>query len=55
MAMKQFNKASAAAIAGAAVTVLGAFVVLDQEVLGAIQTVLVTLLVYFVPNQGTKA
>lgn len=47
----RFNKATASALAGAAITAIGAFVALDQETLGAIQTLLVTALVYFIPNK----
>lgn len=49
--MKQINKATAAALAGAVVTVIGALTTLDAEALGAIQTLLVAALVYFVSNQ----
>ena len=48
--MKRFNKATAAAVAGAVVTVLGAVFALDADLQGAIQTVLTALLVYFIPN-----
>jgi hypothetical protein len=48
--MKTFNKATAAVLGGAIVSVLGAFVVMDAVVLDAIQVVLVAALVYFVPN-----
>ena len=43
--MKKFNKATAAVVAGALVTLIGAFVALDQEALGAIQTLLTAALV----------
>jgi uncharacterized protein (DUF736 family) len=49
--MKKLNKTTAAALAGAAVTVIGALTTLDTEALGAIQTLLVAALVYFVPNK----
>ncbi len=49
--MSKFNKATAAALAGAVVTIIGAFVALDPEVQSAIQTLLVAALVYFVPNK----
>ncbi len=49
--MRKFNKATAAALAGAAVTVIGALVVLDGELQGALQTVLTAALVWLVPNR----
>jgi hypothetical protein len=39
--MKQFNKASAAALAGTLVTLAAAFWPLESELQGALQTVLV--------------
>lgn len=48
--MGKFNKATAAILAGAVVTVVGAFFSLDADLLGALQTVLTAALVYFVPN-----
>lgn len=49
--MTRFNKASAAAVSGALVTLAGAFVALDGELQGAAQTLLTALLVYLVPNK----
>lgn len=48
--MSKWNKATAAVVAGAVVTLIGAFVALDPELMGAIQTVLTAALVYFIPN-----
>lgn len=48
--MKRFNKATAAALAGALVTAVAAFWPLESELLGALQTVLTTVLVWLVPN-----
>lgn len=49
--MTQFNKATAAAVAGAVVTVLAAFLPLGPELQGALQTVLTTALVWLVANR----
>lgn len=48
---KRFNKATASVLAGAAMTVVGAFVAIEQETIGALQTLLTTALVYFIPNK----
>ena len=48
--MKQFNKASAAAGSGLLATVVGVSLGLSPEIIGAVSTVLSTLLVYLVPN-----
>jgi hypothetical protein len=48
--MKQFNKASAAALAGTLVTLAAAFWPLESELQGALQTVLTAALVWLVPN-----
>lgn len=48
--MKRFNKATAAALAGALVTAAAAFWPLESELQGALQTVLTTALVWLVPN-----
>ncbi len=48
--MKRFNKATAAALAGALVTVVAALWPLESELQGALQTVLTTALVWLVPN-----
>ena len=53
--MKRFNKATAAVVSGALVTLIGAFVALDREVLGAAQTLLTTLLVFLVPNREVRS
>lgn len=50
--MSKWSKATAAVVSGAVVTLIGAFVALDPEVLAAIQTVLTAALVYLVPNSG---
>ncbi len=49
--MQKFNKATAAVIAGAIATAVGAFFGLAPELIGSIGTVLTAALVYFVPNQ----
>lgn len=46
------NKATAAVVSGALVTLIGAFVPLDQEAVSAAQTVITALLVWAVPNDG---
>ncbi len=47
----QFNKATASALAGALATLAGSFIpVIGQTEQGAIQTILVTILVLVVPN-----
>lgn len=51
MRFQEFNKATAAALSGAIVTILGSILILDQEVAGALQTLLATALVYFVSNR----
>lgn len=48
--MKQYNKATAAALAGALVTLAAAVWPLGSELQGALQTVLTTALVWLVPN-----
>jgi len=48
--MKRYNKATAAALAGALVTAAAAFWPLESELQGALQTVLTTALVWLVPN-----
>ena len=49
--MSVFNKATAAALAGAVATGVAMFFSLDAEVSGALATILSTLLVWFVPNK----
>jgi hypothetical protein len=51
MTFKNFNKATAAMLAGAATTIVGGFVNVDGEALGAAQTLLTALLVWLVPNR----
>jgi hypothetical protein len=48
--MKRFNKATAAALAGALITAIAAVWPLDSELQGALQTVMTTALVWLVPN-----
>lgn len=48
--MGEFNKTTAAVIAGGLVTLVGAFVHIDPELQGAVQTLLVAGLVWVVPN-----
>ena len=50
--MKRYNKATAAALAGAVIAAIAAFWPLGSELQGALQTVLTTLLVWLVPNAG---
>ena len=56
--MQRFNKATAAAIAGAVVTAVTAFwpglETLDHELPAAITTVLTVILVYLVPNKESS-
>ena len=49
--MQQFNKATAAVIAGAVVTIIGSLVSLDPTLTGALQTVITAGLVFLVPNK----
>ncbi len=49
--MSGFNKATAAALAGAVATGIGAFFSLDAEMTGALATLLTTALVWLVPNK----
>ena len=53
--MTSFNKATAAVLAGAVVTIIGAFWQPDPTVLGAIQTLITAGLVYLVPNISKDA
>ena len=48
--MGTYNKTTAAVLAGAVVTVIGAFWQPDPTVLGALQTLVTAGLVYAVPN-----
>ena len=48
--MRKVNKATAAVVAGSVVTLIGAFIALDPELQGAIQTVLTAAIVFFIPN-----
>ena len=48
--MKRYNKATAAALAGAVITAVAAFWPLEAELQSALQTVLTTALVWLVPN-----
>jgi hypothetical protein len=50
MNVKRYNKATAAVLAGAVTTVIGGFLAIDAEVLGAVQTLLTAVLVWLVPN-----
>lgn len=49
--MQQFNKTTAAVLAGAVVTILGAFWQPDPTVLGALQTIITAGLVWLIPNK----
>ena len=49
--MTRFNKATAATIGTAVTTVLGAVWAPGPEVLAAVNTLLVAVLVYLVPNR----
>jgi len=48
--MKRYNKATAAVLSGAIVTVIGSAMVLDQELSQALQTLITAALVWLVPN-----
>ena len=48
--MKRYNKATAAALAGAATAVIGSVFAIDAETLSAFQTVFTAALVWLVPN-----
>lgn len=50
MRLKRYRKAGAAALAGAVVTALAAFVEMSSEQQGGLTTVLTMLLVWAVPN-----
>ncbi len=50
--MQEFNKATAAVVAGAIAAVAGALSTLDPELIGAIQTLLTAALVWLVPNRA---
>jgi len=50
MRLKQYNKATAAMLAGAATAALGAVLAVDGETLSAMQTLLTVLFVWLVPN-----
>lgn len=50
MKMKKFNKATAATLGGAAVTAIGAMFVMDDTLRSALQVIITSALVYFVPN-----
>ena len=52
MKLTRYNKASAAVLAGAATTAIGALLTVDGETLGAFQTLLTALLVWLVPNRA---
>jgi len=49
--MKRFNKATAAALAGALATLVTALYSFDAETVAAGQTLLTTVLVYLLPNR----
>ena len=55
MKIREFNKASATAVAGALVTLAGTFWVMDQAVMGALHTILTTILVFKTTNETPKA
>lgn len=48
--MSSFNKATAAAIAGAVATLAAAFVPMGAELQGAVHTVLTAFFVWLIPN-----
>lgn len=48
--MKKFNKATAAVLAGAVVTLIASFIVITPEAQGAATTLITALAVFFVPN-----
>lgn len=48
--MKRYNKATAAALAGAAAAVIGSLFSIDAETLSAFQTICTAALVWLIPN-----
>lgn len=54
MSIKKFNKTTAAVLAGAIVTVIASFYVMDAELQGAVQTLITAALVFLVPNSETE-
>jgi len=50
MKIRKYNKASAVVLAGAAATIIGAFITLEPTVLAAVQTLLTAALVWKVRN-----
>ena len=48
--MTKINKATAALVAGAIVTIIGAFVTMTGELQGAVQTLVTAALVWLVAN-----
>ncbi len=52
MNAQRFNKASAAAIAGATVTIISSVWPVGPEFQGAAQTLLTAFFVYYVANKG---
>lgn len=48
----RFNKATASLVVGSILAVAGAFFAIDPEIKDAIQVLLVTAMVYWVPNKG---
>lgn len=51
--MQKFNKATAAVVAGAVATGLGAIFGWTPEMVGGVSIVVAAILVYFVPNKET--
>lgn len=47
----RFNKATASLLAGALMTAIGLFLNIDPEVKDAAQVLIVTALVYWIPNK----
>lgn len=52
--MGQFNKTTAAILAGAVVTIIAAYFPLTPAVIGAAQTILTALAVFLIPNVESK-
>lgn len=50
--MRKFNKATAAALSGALVTIIVAFWPINNEVQGALHTIITTILVWWVANEA---
>lgn len=48
----KFNKTSYGVLVGAVVGIIGIFIELPAEQIAAVETVLISLAVFFIPNKG---